>query len=173
MIDYHDNEWGQPQKNSTKLFELLMLEGMQAGLSWLTILKKRAALREAFAQFDPVKLSQFTENDVQHLLNNAGIIRHQKKIEAVIHNANIFLDMQKQSIDFADWCWQWVNHQPTLNFFKSLQDIPAQTDLSQQISKALKKLGFKFVGPTTVYAFMQSAGMVNDHTQECFLYCDD
>ena len=140
---------GQPQKNGVKVFELLILEGMQAGLSWLTVLKKRDALRDAFAQFNPVKLSQFNDKDVRRLLSNAAIIRHEKKIKAVIHNAKVFLAMQKQSIDLAQWCWRWVNHQPILNKFNVLKISQHKLFIKTNIQRT-EKTSFKFVGPTTV-----------------------
>lgn len=169
-IAYHDEEWGRPVYDDQQLFELLMLEGMQAGLSWITILKKRDNYRKAFYKFNPKKMAKMTEDDIERLMQNEGIIRHRGKIAALISNAQAYLDLQKQGINFSDWLWQFVDHKPILNHFKTLQDIPAQTELSQAMSKQLKKAGFKFCGPTICYAFMQAAGMVNDHTQDCFLY---
>jgi len=169
-LDYHDYEWGQPVYDDQQLFELLMLEGMQAGLSWITILKKRENYRKLFHNFNPNKIVKMTDVDVETLMQNAGIIRHQGKIKAIISNAQAYLELKKQKINFSDWLWQLVDHKPLLNKFKQLQDIPAQTELSQTMSKQLKKAGFKFVGPTICYAFMQAAGMVNDHTKDCFLY---
>jgi DNA-3-methyladenine glycosylase I len=169
-IDYHDHEWARPIHDHIQLFELLMLEGMQAGLSWITILKKRDNYRQVFHQFNPQKIALMTSADVDELMQNEGIVRHRKKIEAIISNATIFLDLKKQKINFSDWLWEIVNHKPIVNHFKTTQEIPAQTELSQAMSKQLKKAGFKFVGPTICYAFMQAAGMVNDHTTDCFLY---
>jgi DNA-3-methyladenine glycosylase I len=169
-IAYHDEEWGRPVYDDQQLFELLMLEGMQAGLSWITILKKRDNYRKAFYKFNQKKMAKMTEDDIECLMQNEGIIRHRGKIAALISNAQAYLDLQKKSINFSDWLWQLVDHKPILNHFKTLQDIPTQTELSQAMSKQLKKAGFKFVGPTICYAFMQAVGMVNDHTQDCFLY---
>jgi DNA-3-methyladenine glycosylase I len=163
LRDYHDEEWGVPQYDSRTLWELLMLEGFQAGLSWLTVLRKREAFRLAFRQFDPAKVARFKEDDIQKLLADPGIIRSRAKIEATIKGAQIFLDMQKSSEDFASAIWAMVGNKPIQN------ESPMSTSpLAEEMSKHLKKRGFKFVGPVIVYAFMQAAGMVNDHSQTCF-----
>lgn len=164
MRAYHDEEWGVPQHDSRALWELLMLEGFQAGLAWITVLRKREAFRKAFRQFDPSKVARFTEADIARLLENPGIIRSRAKIEATIHGARIFLDMKQSGVDFADWAWSLAGGKPIQN----TGPILAQTDLSIAISKELKRRGFKFVGPTIVYAWMQAAGIVNDHAENCF-----
>lgn len=171
-IKYHDEEWGEPKTNDQELFELLVLESFQAGLSWLTILKKRENFRNAFEDFQVEKVAAFTEKDVSNLLQNEGIIRHRGKIEATIHNAKVFMEIQKEHQSFSAFLWKYVNHQPINNQFESLADVPAQTKISQQLSKDLRKLGFKFMGPTTTYAFMQAAGLVNDHLMGCFRYSE-
>ncbi len=162
-LHYHDTEWGVPIRDSRELWECLMLEGFQAGLSWSIILKRRDAFREAFANFDPVKVSQFTQDDVERLLQNEGIIRSRAKIEATINGAKAFLEIP----NFAEFAWAYVDGAPIKNETGS---IPASTRLSEPISKHLKKLGFKFCGPTIVYAWMQAVGMVNDHSPDCFRY---
>jgi DNA-3-methyladenine glycosylase I len=163
---YHDREWGVPIRDSRALWELLMLEGFQAGLAWIVVLRKRAALRTAFKQFDPRKVARFGESDVQQLLRDEGIIRSRAKIIATIQGARVFLTMRDSGEDFATWAWGFVGGKPIQR--KGTDPVAAQTDLSLQISKALKKKGFKFVGPVIVYAWMQAAGMVNDHSKECF-----
>jgi DNA-3-methyladenine glycosylase I len=164
MRAYHDKEWGVPEHDSRALWELLMLEGFQAGLSWITVLRKCDAFRAAFKQFDPVKVARFNEDDIQRLLENPGIIRSRAKIEATINGARIFLAMQKGGEDFSSFAWKLVGEKPIQNH----GPVPAQTPLSVEISKELKKRGFKFVGPIIVYAWMQAAGMVNDHAEDCF-----
>ncbi|WP_386697787.1 DNA-3-methyladenine glycosylase I [Lonepinella sp. MS14436] len=166
--DYHDKEWGKPEFDSQKLFEKICLEGQQAGLSWITILKKREAYREAFYQFDPVKIAQMTENDIDRLMQNVGLIRHRAKLEAIVKNAKAYLAMQKCGENFSDFIWAFVDHQPQINDVPSLDCIPAKTATSKAMSKALKQKGFVFVGETTCYAFMQSMGLVNDHLNDCF-----
>lgn len=161
---YHDEEWGVPQHDSRELWEMLMLEGFQAGLSWITILRKREAFRKAFKNFDPAKVARFGESDIERLLQDAGIIRSRAKIEATIHGARIYLEMQKAGEDFSKFAWSFVDGKPIQN----TGPLPAQTPLSLEISKVLKKRGFKFVGPTIVYAWMQAVGMVNDHAPGCF-----
>lgn len=163
-LDYHDNEWGVPQFDSRALWEMLMLEGFQAGLSWITILRKREAFRKAFRNFDPAKVARFNDANVDRLLQDAGIIRSRAKIVATIEGARIFVAMQKAKEDFSAFAWNFVGGKPIQNS----GPILAQTPLSQEISKALKKRGFKFVGPTIVYAWMQAVGMVNDHAPDCF-----
>src|SRR5258708_558411 len=161
---YHDTEWGVPEYDSRTLWETLMLEGFQAGLSWITILRKRDAFRKAFKNFDPGKVARFTEADIARLLQNPGIVRSRAKIEATINGARIFLAMQAAGEDFSKFAWDFVGGTPIQN----TGPVPAATPLSEEISKALKKRGFKFIGPTIVYAWMQAVGMVNDHAPDCF-----
>lgn len=163
-VAYHDKEWGVPQRDSRALWEMLMLEGFQAGLSWITILRKREAFRKAFKNFDPNKVARFTEADIQQLLQDPGIVRSRAKIEATIAGARIYLEMQKAGEDFSTFAWNFVGSTPIQNE----GPVPAKTPMAEQISKALKKRGFKFVGPTIVYAWMQAVGMVNDHGRDCF-----
>ena len=164
LQDYHDEEWGVPQYDSRALWELLMLEGFQAGLSWLIVLRKREAFRAAFRQFDPAKVARFTETDIERLLDDPGIIRSRAKIEATIKGAQIFMEMKKSGEDFADFLWGIAGGKP----IQTKGARPTQTDLAVEMSKQLKKRGFKFVGPVIVYAFMQAAGIVNDHSDACF-----
>ena len=166
-IDYHDKEWGKPQFDEQKLFEKLCLEGQQAGLSWITILKKRENYRNAFFQFDPEKVAQMTAEDIDQCMQNPGLIRYRAKLEAIVKNAQAFLAMKKCGENFSDFIWSFVNHQPQMNDVPELLVVPAQTPTSIEMSKALKKRGFVFVGPTTCYAFMQSMGLVNDHWNQC------
>jgi DNA-3-methyladenine glycosylase I len=170
MIEYHDREWGVPLHDDRKLFEFLILEGMQAGLSWNTILNKRDNFRKAFVNFDPVKVARFGKRDVTRLLKDAGIIRNRLKITAAINNAQRFLEVQKEFGSFDAYIWRFVDGRPIKNACKTLKDIPARTPLSDAISKDLIQRGFKFVGSTIVYAHMQATGMVNDHTLDCFRY---
>jgi DNA-3-methyladenine glycosylase I len=165
---YHDEEWGIPVYDSRALWEQLMLEGFQAGLSWITILRKRDAFRKAFHNFDPNKVARFTETDVQRLLEDPGIVRSRAKIEATIAGARIYLEMQAAGEDFSTYIWKMAGGKPIRNKWKSMGDVPAKTDLSEEISKALKKRGFKFVGPVIVYAWMQACGIVDDHIAGCF-----
>lgn len=169
-INYHDTEWGRPVHDDKKLFEMLVLECMQAGLSWITVLKKREAYREAFDGFDPNKMAHYDNAKIQQLMENTGIIRNRLKILAAIHNAQVFLDMTKKHGSFNDTLWKYVDYTPIVGHWKKMEDIPANTPLSDTISKDLKKMGFKFVGSTTIYAFMQAVGMVNDHVTSCFAY---
>jgi DNA-3-methyladenine glycosylase I len=166
-IDYHDNEWGIPQKSGEKLFEMLCLEGQQAGLSWITVLKKRENYRAAFHQFNPQKVAEMQAEDVEKLLQNAGIIRHRGKIEAIITNARAWVAMEQNGESFSDFIWGFVNHQAVINSPETLSGVPASTPVSEAMSKALKKRGFKFVGSTICYAFMQACGLVNDHVVSC------
>ena len=170
MIEYHDTEWGVPLHDDQKLFEFLILEGMQAGLSWSTILNKRQNFRAAFHNFDPQRVARYTARDVKRLLNNPGIIRNRLKIEAAITNARQFLEVQNEFGSFDAYIWHFVEGKPIKNAFRSLKEIPAKTPLSDAISKDLKQRGFKFVGSTIVYAHLQATGMVNDHTVDCFRY---
>ena len=169
-IDYHDSEWGVPVHDDQKLFEFLILEGAQAGLSWLTVLKKRENYRKAFANFDPEKVARFTPAKIEKLLQDPGIIRNRLKVQAAVTNAKAFLKVQKEFGSFAEYSWQFVGGKPKQNKWKSMKELPAETDISNAWSKDLKKRGFKFVGPTIMYAHMQAVGMVNDHCTDCFRY---
>ena len=168
-IKYHDNEWGIPQHDDAKLFEFLILEGAQAGLSWSTILKRREGYRKAFSNFDPIKVPKYTSKHVEKLLDNQEIIRNRLKINSAINNAKHFLKIQKEFDSFDKYVWSFVNHKPIINNFKKLSDLPASTSISEKMSKDLRNRGFNFVGPTICYAFMQAIGMVNDHTADCFM----
>ncbi len=163
---YHDEEWGVPQTGDRQLFEKLVLEGFQSGLSWLTILKKRPAFRKAFHEFDAVRMARYTDKDKARLMADAGIVRNRMKIEASIDNARAYLKLREQT-SFAEYLWGFVDGKPIIHERRSRTEVPAQTDLSKAISKDLKQKGFRFVGPTTVYAFMQSTGFVNDHLIDC------
>jgi DNA-3-methyladenine glycosylase I len=169
---YHDREWGKPQKNSVKLFEALVLDGAQAGLSWITILKRREAYRAAFDSFDPEKVARYTEKDVRRLMQDTRIIRNRRKIESAIENAKAYLKMTEGSVSFSKWLWNWVDGKPIINHFKTQDEIPASTELSERISAELKKKGFSFVGPVIIYAFLQASGLVNDHLVSCFRHPD-
>ncbi|HEY5735221.1 MAG TPA: DNA-3-methyladenine glycosylase I [Nitrosopumilus sp.] len=169
-ISYHDKEWGRPEHDDRKLFEFLLLEGAQAGLSWTTILKRRAGYRKAFSNFDALKVSKFTQKDVDNLLQDESIIRNKLKIHSAINNAKMFLKIQDEFGSFDKYLWEFVNHKPIQNKFKKSSDLPASTEISEKLSRDLKKRGFNFIGPTICYALMQAVGMVNDHTSECFLY---
>ena len=166
--DYHDKEWGVPLHDDQMLFEFLILEGAQAGLSWITILKKRDRYRQVFSNFDPVKVAKFNNKKVESLLCDTGIVRNRLKIESAISNANIYLAIQKEFGSFDSYIWAFVHGEPIQNRWKTLEEVPAKTDLSDVMAKDLKKRGFKFVGSTICYAFMQATGMVNDHTSDCF-----
>lgn len=167
-IDYHDNEWGKPEFDSRKLFEKICLEGQQAGLSWITVLKKREAYRQAFHQFSPEKIATMTEADLEHLMENAELIRHRTKLEAIVKNAKAYLAMQANGEDFSQFIWAFVDGQPQINDVPTMSAIATKTEISKAMSKALKKRGFVFVGETTCYAFMQSMGLVDDHVNHCF-----
>ena len=169
-IDYHDNEWGRPVHDDVKLFEMLILEGMQAGLSWITVLNKREAFREAFDGFDPSKVALYDDIKIQELLVNERIIRNRLKINAAVNNAKLYLKVIEDYGSFDKFIWGYVDYEPIKNHWENHDDLPASTPLSDKISKDLKKMGFKFVGSTIVYAFMQAVGMVNDHITECFVY---
>jgi len=169
-MEYHDREWGTPVHDDRKLFEFLVLEGVQAGLSWETVLKKRENYRRAFDNFDPRKISQYDDNNVRRLLADQGIIRNRLKIMAIIFNAQRFLEIQDEFGSFDNYIWRFVGGRPIRNRFKSLSEIPDRTKESDIISKDLRKRGFKFVGSTICYAFMQAVGMVNDHIVNCFRY---
>lgn len=169
-IAYHDNEWGVPETDSKKLFEMICLEGQLAGLSWITVLKKRENYRACFHQFDPVKVAAMQEEDVERLVQDAGIIRHRGKIQAIIGNARAYLQMEQNGEPFVDFVWSFVNHQPQVTQATTLSEIPTSTSASDALSKALKKRGFKFVGTTICYSFMQACGLVNDHVVGCCCY---
>ena len=169
-IAYHDNEWGVPETDSKKLFEMICLEGQQAGLSWITVLKKRENYRACFHQFDPVKVAAMQEEDVERLVQDAGIIRHRGKIQAIIGNARAYLQMEQNGEPFVDFVWSFVNHQRQVTQATTLSEIPTSTSASDALSKALKKRGFKFVGTTICYSFMQACGLVNDHVVGCCCY---
>lgn len=169
-IEYHDEEWGVPVYDDDSLFEFLILETFQAGLSWITVLKKRENFREAFDSFDYKKIAKYEEDKFNELLQNAGIIRNKLKIKATISNAEAFMKVQEEYGSFSKYIWGFVDGKPIKNAFEKREDVPATTELSDKISKDLKKRGFKFVGSTVIYAFMQATGMVNDHTTDCFRY---
>lgn len=168
--EYHDEEWGKPVHDDRKLFEMLVLEGMQAGLSWLTILNKRAAFKEAFNEFDYQKIALYDETKIDELMQNPNIVRNRLKIKSTITNAQQFIKIQEEYGSFDKFIWSYVKNRPIHNHFKSEADIPATTPLSDRISKDLKKRGFKFVGSTIIYAYMQAIGIVNDHVKGCYLY---
>jgi len=168
MLAYHDDEWGVPSHDDRHLFEMLTLEGAQAGLSWSTILRKREGYREAFAGFDPEVVARFTGTDVERLLADPGIVRNRLKVESTIVNAGRVLDVQAELGSFDAYLWAFVDGAPIVNAWRTLSELPAETELSRALSKDLKRRGFRFVGPTSCYAFMQTVGMVDDHTVDCF-----
>ena len=170
MLQYHDMEWGVPLHDDRKLFEFLLLDNAQAGLSWRTILNKRENYRKAFDNFDPAKIARYNQRKISSLLNNPGIVRNRLKVASAVTNAQCFLDVQEEFGSFDSYIWQFVDGKPIRNKWKTLEEIPATSHESDAMSKALKKRGFKFVGSTICYAFMQSAGLVNDHTTSCFRY---
>lgn len=167
-VVYHDTEWGEPITDDRALFEFMVLEGAQAGLSWETVLNKRDAYRETFHDFDPARVARMTEKDVERLMRNPGIIRNERKIRSAIKNAQAFLIAQKERGSFAEYMWSWVGHAPIQHIWRNITFIPATTPLAIAMSKDLKKRGFTFLGPTIWYANMQAVGMVNDHTTDCF-----
>ena len=169
-IKYHDEEWGVPVHNDIKHFEFLILEGVQAGLSWLLILKKRENYRKAYDNFDPVKVSNFDKNKIEELMSNKGLIRNRRKIEASVNNAVRFLEIQDDFDSFNKYIWEFVDNKSIINSWKNIIDIPSKTRLSDKISLDLKDRGFKFVGSTIIYAHMQAIGLVNDHLVDCFRY---
>jgi DNA-3-methyladenine glycosylase I len=171
-IAYHDEEWGVPSYDDRHLFEMLLLEGAQAGLSWLTILKKRENYRKAFHGFDPKKIAAYSQRDIHRLLNDPGIVRNRLKIDSAIKNARGMLDIVQEFGSFSSFLWRYVNNSPRQNAWCSLREIPARTEQSDRMSNDLKKRGFSFVGSTICYAFMQSVGMVNDHIVGCFRYAE-
>lgn len=170
FVDYHDNEWGRPVHDDVKLFEMLTLESMQAGLSWITILNKRETFREAFDGFNPEKVALYDDDKIIKLMENPGIIRNRLKINAAINNAKLFLEVKGKYGSFDKFIWGYVDHTPIINHWEKIEDLPPSSPLSQKISNDLKKMGFKFVGSTTVYSFMQATGIVNDHLKSCFVY---
>ncbi len=172
MVAYHDQEWGVPLHDDQKLFEFLILEGMQAGLSWMTLLRKRDNFQVAFDEFDPHRVAQYDQGKFEELMANPGIIRNRRKIEAAKQNAQAFIAVQKEFGSFDNYMWQFVGGKPLVNLWKMMSEIPAKTAESEAMSKDLKNLGFNFVGPTICYAHMQATGMVNDHTTDCFRYLE-
>ena len=169
-VKYHDEEWGVPVHDDRVHFEFLILEGAQAGLSWLTVLRKRENYRKAFDNFDVKKVARYTEKRIEKLLQNAGIIRNKLKVRSAVSNAKAFLEVQKEFGTFDKYIWQFVNNKPIINKWKKMSDLPATSKESDELSKDLKKRGFKFVGSTIMYAHMQAIGMINDHTVDCFRY---
>lgn len=167
-VAYHDDEWGKPEHDDQKLFEFVVLESAQAGLSWITILRKRENYRESFDGFDPNKIARYTPKRVEKLLGNAGIIRNRQKIEAAIGNAQAALEVRREFGSIADYFWGFVDGKPIINRFATMSDIPAKTEISEAMSKDMKQRGFKFFGPTIAYAHMQAMGLVNDHVTSCF-----
>ncbi len=172
MLAYHDREWGLPSRDDRHLFEMLTLEGAQAGLSWQTILNKREGYRRAFAGFDPAKVARFDARRVERLLEDPGIVRNRAKVESTVNNAKRVLEVRRELGSFADYVWSFVSGTPTVNRARKLGDIPAETPESRAMSKDMKKRGFRFVGPTVCYAFMQAVGLVNDHVVTCFRYLE-
>jgi len=170
MKKYHDKEWGKALHNDKKLFEFLVLDAFQAGLSWSTILNKRENFRKAFDNFNAVKIAKYTQKDIERLMGDAGIVRNKLKIESTITNAQNFLKVKKEFGSFSKYIWNFVGNEPIVNKFKNMKEIPAKSNEAEIMSKELKKRGFRFVGPTICYAFMQAAGLVNDHTIDCFRY---
>ena len=169
-IGYHDNEWGRPVRDDIKLFEMLTLESMQAGLSWITVLRKREGFREAFDGFDPRKVALYDEAKIRELMEDEKIIRNRLKIESAVNNAKVFLKAAERHGSFGNLIWSYVDDKPIEGRWEKMEDIPTTTPLSDRISKDLKKMGFKFVGSTAVYSFMQAIGMVNDHIAKCFVH---
>lgn len=169
-IDYHDHEWGIPKYNDDELFELLMLEGAQAGLSWLIVLRKRENYRLCFDHFNPHKIVHYNQIKIDELLQNPGIVRNRLKIESCVSNAKAYFNILQRFASFSDYLWQFVDGTPIINNWATLSDVPPRNEISDTMSKVLKKDGFKFVGSTICYAFMQASGMVSDHTRQCFCY---
>jgi len=168
MAKYHDTEWGVPLHDDNELFGLIILEGAQAGLSWRTILHRREAYRAAYAGFDPEAVAEFTPEHLEEIRLHSGVIRNRLKIASAVDNAKAFIEIQRQYGSFNNYLWSYVDHKPIMNNYRAWEEVPAETDLSRRISTDLKRRGFKFVGPTIMYAFMQSVGMVNDHLTWCF-----
>ena len=172
-LAYHDKEWGVPQTDRRALFEMICLEGQQAGLSWITVLKKRENYRRAFHEFDPSAVALMNESDLERLLQNAGIIRHRGKLEAIINNARAMLALEATGEDFSRFIWSFVDNQPILHRYADYKDAPTTSEPAIALSKALKKRGFKFVGPTTCHSFLQACGLINDHQTSCFCHPDN
>lgn len=172
MVNYHDREWGVPIHDDQRLFELLTLEGAQAGLSWATVLRRREAYRDVFAGFNIERVAAFTDEECAAVLSNAGIIRNRLKVRSTVENARIILLIQERYGTFSAFLWHFVDHRPVQNGWQTQQDVPARTEASDALSKALKELGFRFVGSTICYALMQAVGMVNDHTMDCFRWAE-
>lgn len=168
--DYHDNEWGRPERDDKVLFEFILLEGAQAGLSWITILRKREAYRKAFAGFDPEKIARFSEKKIQSLRQNEGIVRNELKIRSAVTNAQAYIKLCEEKNSLNEYLWNYVDGSPVQNNFKTMGEVPASTDLSDIISKDMKKRGFKFFGTTICYAYLQSMGLVNDHLTTCYAH---
>ncbi|MCK4765663.1 MAG: DNA-3-methyladenine glycosylase I [Candidatus Aminicenantes bacterium] len=169
-VKYHDEEWGVPVHDDRLLFEALILDGAQAGLSWITILRRRENYRQAYDNFDPQKVARYGEEKIAQLLADAGIIRNRRKVESSVNNARVFLEIQKECASFDKYIWQFVGGKTKINRWESIKEMPATSPESEAMSKDLKKRGFKFAGPTICYAFMQAAGLINDHTVDCFRY---
>lgn len=169
-IKYHDEEWGVPVFDDRKQFEFLVLESAQAGLSWITILRKRENYRKAYDDFDPVLVANYGEEKIRELMRNEGIIRNERKIRASINNAQRFLEIQKEFGSFSNYIWGFVGHKPVINSWKSIEELPDKTELSEKISKDMRKRGFQFLGPVVIYSHLQATGLVNDHVVDCFRY---
>lgn len=169
-IKYHDEEWGQPVYDDDTIFEFLVLESFQAGLSWITILKKRENFRQAFDHFDYKKIASYSDKKIEALLQNTGIVRNRLKVLATVNNAKRFMEVQQEFGTFSKYIWSFVNHQPIVNTFTNIKEVPATTEISDALAKDLKKRGFKFLGSTVIYAHMQATGMVNDHITSCICY---
>lgn len=172
LLEYHDSEWGVPVHDDRKIFEFMVLESFQAGLSWLTILKKRENFREAFHGFNPERVARYSGEDISRLLADGGIVRNRQKIEAAVVNAGVFLDIQNKTGSFASWMWGFVDGSPVINRWQNQSDLPAETELSRKMSRELRSRGFRFMGPVVVYSHMQAVGMVNDHLAGCFRYTE-
>ena len=171
-VSYHDDEWGRPERDRNRLFEMLCLEGAQAGLSWITVLRKRDGYRQAFHEFQPERVSEMKESDVGRLMNDAGIVRNRLKIESVIGNARALLALESGTQTYSEWLWSYVDNRPIVNTWQHMAQVPASTPLSDRIAKDLKRRGFRFVGTTIVYAYLQAIGMVNDHLTSCRCHPD-
>jgi DNA-3-methyladenine glycosylase I len=169
-VKYHDEEWGKPVFDDNKQFEFLVLESAQAGLSWITILRKRENYRKAYDNFNPKSVASYGEEKIQELMSNEGIIRNESKIRASINNAQRFLEIQEEFVSFYDYIWRFVDYKPVINNWSSEAEIPAKTELSERISKDMKKRGFKFLGPVIIYSHLQATGLINDHIKDCFRY---
>lgn len=169
-IEYHDDEWGKPVYDNIRLFEMICLEGQQAGLSWITVLKKRENYRKIFFNFDPYKIANLTDNDQQEIVKSPEIVRHKGKINAIINNAKCYIEMEKRGEDFSKFVWSFVENKPILKNWHRIEEIPTQTSASEELSNTLKQRGFRYVGPTICYSFMQACGLINDHVTDCICY---